>query len=67
MKIYQPKLMNYVEHGGTMIVQYNTNRRLKVPADEIGPFPLKISRDRVTKEEAEVRFLLPEHPALKLS
>ncbi|MEN0003897.1 MAG: PIG-L family deacetylase [Bacteroidota bacterium] len=64
LKFHQPKLMQYVENGGTMIVQYNTSFRLKVPMDEIGPYPLKLSRDRVTVEEAEVRFLQPEHPVL---
>ena len=29
-----------------------------------GPFPMKLSTDRVTVEGAEVRFLLPEHPVL---
>jgi hypothetical protein len=31
---------------------------------EIAPFSLKISRDRVTEENAEVRFLNPNHPIL---
>jgi LmbE family N-acetylglucosaminyl deacetylase len=64
LKFHQPKLMEYVKNGGTMIVQYNTSFRLKVPMDEIGPYPLQLSRDRVTVEEAEVRFLAPDHPAL---
>ena len=64
LKFQQPQLMQYVEEGGTMIVQYNTNRRLKVPADQIGPYPLTISRDRVTEEDAEVRILQPDHPVL---
>jgi len=64
LKFYQQSLMDYVEQGGTMIVQYNTNRRLKVDQEKIGPYPLEISRDRVTVEEAEVRFLAPDHPVL---
>ena len=47
-----------------MIVQYNTNRRLKVPMEELAPYPLNVSRDRVTVEEAEVRMLAPDHPVL---
>jgi hypothetical protein len=31
---------------------------------EFGPYPLEISRDRVTDENAEVRILAPEHPVL---
>ena len=32
--------------------------------DEIGPYPFKISRDRVAVEEAEIRFLAPKHAVL---
>ena len=32
--------------------------------DELGPYPFKLSRDRVTVEEAPVTFLEPEHPLL---
>ncbi len=62
LKYHQDKLMKYVEEGGTMIVQYNTTRRLKIK--DLGPYPLKLSRDRVAMEDAEVRFLKPEHPVL---
>lgn len=64
MPVYQPILMDYVKRGGTMIVQYNTHRSLKVEMEELAPFPLNISRDRVTVEEAEVRLLAPDHPVL---
>lgn len=64
MPNYQPALMEYVKEGGTLIVQYNTNRRLEVRMEELAPYPLNISRDRVTVEEAEVRMLAPDHPVL---
>jgi len=64
LQFKNPQLLEYVKNGGTLIVQYNTNSELRVPAAEIGPFPLRISRDRVTVEEADMRFLLPEHPVL---
>ncbi len=64
MKFYQPTLMQYVQEGGTMIVQYNTTSRLAMPSNEIGPYPFKLSRDRVSVEEAEVRMLAPDHPVL---
>ncbi len=60
LRFYQDILFEYVEEGGTMIVQYNTNRRLRV--DDIAPYPLSLSRERVTVEEAEVRILAPDHP-----
>ncbi len=62
IKFMQPELMTYVENGGTMIVQYNTAHRLKTK--DLAPYPLTVSRDRVTVEEAEVRFLKPDHPVL---
>ncbi|MEM8586105.1 MAG: PIG-L family deacetylase [Bacteroidota bacterium] len=64
MANYNPRLLAYAEQGGTLIVQYNTTWRLKIPQEEISPFPLTLSRDRVTVEEAEVRILEPGHPAL---
>lgn len=55
-------LLNYVHGGGTMIVQYNTNHSLKT--NKFSPYPLTLSRDRVTEENAEVRILKPDHPLL---
>jgi hypothetical protein len=58
----QKILLDFVKNGKTMIVQYNTLDDLV--SKEMAPFPLKISRDRVTEEDAEVRFLAPNHPVL---
>jgi len=55
-------LFDFVKGGKTMLVQYNTPNDLVT--EKIAPFPLKISRDRVTEENAEVRFLAPNHPIL---
>ncbi len=60
----QSILLDFVKSGKTMIVQYNTTDDLMTK--EIAPFPLKISRDRVTEENAEVRFLAPNHPLLNV-
>ncbi|MCL5128457.1 PIG-L family deacetylase [Algibacter sp. L4_22] len=62
LKFKQELLFDFVAQGGNMIVQYNTNRRLKV--DNLAPFRLELSRDRVTDETADVTFLNPEHPIL---
>lgn len=62
LKFHQKELFNYVKEGGTMIVQYNTNRGLVT--DDIAPFNLNLSRDRVTEEDAEVSFINPDHPIL---
>tara|TARA_R110002095_G_scaffold50407_3_gene44233 strand:- start:2998 stop:5523 length:2526 start_codon:yes stop_codon:yes gene_type:complete len=58
----QQHLFDFVAEGGNMIVQYNTSRRVKV--DDIAPYDLKLSQDRVTDENAEVRFLNPNHEVL---
>ncbi len=61
-KFYQKFLHSYVKNGGTLIVQYNTNRGLKV--EEVAPYSLKLSHDRVTEEDAEVRMINPAHELL---
>jgi LmbE family N-acetylglucosaminyl deacetylase len=62
--LHQPALFSYVKAGGALIVQYNTAHDLHVEA--VAPYPLKIARDRVTEEDAAVRFLLPDHPVLNV-
>ena len=67
LRIAHPRLITYVENGGTYVVQYNTEAN--VTADRMvvpnpGPYPLKISRDRVAVEDAPVQILLPSHPVL---
>jgi hypothetical protein len=57
-------LMAYVEGGGTLVVQYNTNNRLAPLTAAIGPFPFEIGRARVTDETAGVGFRDPKHPAV---
>ncbi len=56
------ELFKYVEEGGTLINQYNTSHRLVTK--DIAPFDLKLSRDRVTVEEAPVEILAKQHPAI---
>jgi LmbE family N-acetylglucosaminyl deacetylase len=60
----QPRLLRYVEGGGTLVIQYNTaERRLD---NALGPYPFTLSRDRVTEENAEMRFVDPKHPLLNV-
>jgi LmbE family N-acetylglucosaminyl deacetylase len=59
-----PTLLDYVKSGGTMVVQYNTNQDIEMDKDKFSPYPLTLSRDRVTQENSEVRILKPDHPAL---
>ncbi|QSE96536.1 PIG-L family deacetylase [Fulvivirga lutea] len=59
---YMPILLEYVENGGTLIIQYNTSHRLKT--DKIAPYDLELSRDRVAEEDAPVEILKPKHPVV---
>jgi LmbE family N-acetylglucosaminyl deacetylase len=58
----QERLLRYVADGGTLIVQYNVSRGLVI--ENFGPYPLTIGRERVSMENAPVKFLDPEHPLL---
>ena len=62
LKFKQAVLHEYVKQGGTMIVQYNTSRGLVV--DNISPYQLSLSRDRVTDEASDIIFLSPQHAVL---
>lgn len=59
---FKQKLMDYVAAGGNLIVQYNTNSWAGPLSSDIGPYKFKITRNRITDEEAKVNFLLPNHP-----
>lgn len=64
VRFFMPNLLQYVNNGGTLITQYNTNFDLEIDADKFSPFPLKISRDRVTEENSAVTILNPGHTVL---
>jgi LmbE family N-acetylglucosaminyl deacetylase len=60
----------YVENGGTMVVQYNVREGGFGGGDPslldiIGPYPLRISADRVTVEDAPVTLPNPAVPFLE--
>ena len=61
LQVHYEKLMKYIEQGGTLIVQYNTNSRVGPVQAKIGPYPFSISRDRVTDEHAKVTPISPLH------
>jgi LmbE family N-acetylglucosaminyl deacetylase len=54
------RLMSYVERGGTLVVQYNT-LDLDGP---VGPFSLKLGRERITDETAAPAFIDAKDPLL---
>ncbi len=63
------RLLEYVEQGGTFVVQYNTFSR-RGPSPTLGPYHLeaqKMTRDRIDRvvdENAPVRIVEPDHPLL---
>jgi hypothetical protein len=59
-----PELFTYVKEGGVAVAQYNTTADLKT--NQFGPYPLEISRDRVTDENAQVRVLAPDNPLMNI-
>jgi len=62
LRFSQVELLKYVEDGGTLMVQYNTNSRLVT--NDLAPFTLRLSRDRITVEEADVKIIAPKHPVM---
>jgi LmbE family N-acetylglucosaminyl deacetylase len=52
-------ILKYVHSGGNLIIQYNTSGS-KVTND-FSPYPLNLSRDRVSMEDAPVKILEPDH------
>ncbi|NNC63015.1 MAG: PIG-L family deacetylase [Eudoraea sp.] len=64
MRFKQDALLDYVKEGGNLIVQYNTSGRSGLKFDNLAPYPIHVSRDRVTDESTPVRILDPEHPLM---
>ena len=63
LRAHNQRLLDYVENGGTLVVQYN---QYDMPRGDFGPYPFTINRphDRVTVEEASITFVDPDHPAI---
>jgi LmbE family N-acetylglucosaminyl deacetylase len=55
------RLLDYVQNGGTLIVQYN---KFEFNQAQYGPYPAKVSSQRVTDEFAPVTVLDPDSPVL---
>ncbi|MBA3322639.1 MAG: PIG-L family deacetylase [Pyrinomonadaceae bacterium] len=59
LRAQQVRLLEYVEAGGTLVLQYNTLDR-SLDGVRLGPYPFKLSQERVTVEEAPVKMLAPQ-------
>ncbi|MEN8800156.1 MAG: PIG-L family deacetylase [Flavobacteriaceae bacterium] len=62
IKFKQRFLFDYVENGGNLIIQYNTAGRWAPQLQDIAPYPLTISRERVTDENSAVEIIARDHP-----
>ncbi len=63
------RLWEYARQGGTVVVQYNVMdgqfwSNEPGTLNSLGPYPIQLSRDRVTVEEAPVKAVLPDHRLL---
>jgi len=61
LKFKQRYLLDYVKEGGNLIIQYNTAGRNGLDMDNLAPYPLSVSRDRVTDETSSVKILANTH------
>ncbi len=59
LRAYNHRLLDYAERGGTVIVQYN---KMEFNQAEYGPYPAKVSSNRVCDETVPVKVLVPAHP-----
>lgn len=59
---YKKVLKDYVNEGGNVVALYNTCYDL--PTTDVGLFPLELSADRITDEQATAVFINPLHPVL---
>lgn len=62
MAYWMPVLLDYAQQGGTLVMQYNTLQDMATT--HIGPYPISLSSQRVTEEDAAVKILLPEQRLL---
>ncbi len=59
LRAYNRRLLDYANHGGTVIVQYN---KMEFNQAEYGPYPAKVSGNRVADETVPVKVLVPADP-----
>ena len=69
LRAAEPRLLDYVHNGGTLIVQYNVLERTRF-GDKPGqpgsfcPYPIQISGERVVDEDSPITFTQPQCPLL---
>lgn len=56
------ELFEYVKNGGTVVVQYS--KSYDMVTENIAPYHIRLSHDRIAVEQAPIEFLIPDHPIL---
>lgn len=59
LRAYNHRLLDYAERGGTVIVQYN---KMEFNQEQYGPYPAKVSGNRVSDETVPVKVLAASDP-----
>ncbi len=59
LRAYNRRLLDYANNGGTVIVQYN---KMEFNQADYGPYPAKVSGNRVSDETVPVKVLVPNDP-----
>ena len=59
LRAYNKRLLEYAERGGTVLVQYN---KMEFNQQQYGPFPARVSGNRVSDESVPVEILQKENP-----
>lgn len=73
LRTYNDRLLDWVEGGGHLIVNYQKTFEWNPDAADpfvsgrtnpsgLAPFPILLGRERVTREEAPIEILQPDHP-----
>lgn len=60
MAVINKDIWKFVENGGLIVNQYQTNRGLLT--DEIAPLQLKLGGNRISEEDAKLKMLVSNHP-----
>ena len=73
LRTHNNRLLEWVRNGGHLVVQYQKTFEWNAGSADpfvasgnnpgnFAPYPIELGRDRVTREDAPVTVLMPEHP-----
>jgi hypothetical protein len=62
LRAYNTRVLEYARRGGTVVVQYN---KFEFNQAQYGPYPARVSGNRVSDETAPVTLLVPDDPVFR--